>query len=258
MPNPYLGNDEAARYVEYFASPRMQRDSVKRLYNTGMERRRESQRRAEEALYPTRPTTYRSQKHIEDYVNEMVYAEMFRRQKKLAELEWDLYKPSPTRYMTGRELELHVQHMYDQQMRRRQRRERERKLRMGIIKSESDEITVKQQRALEEQEKIREREEHWRPPSAYMKYHDGDRLLVSELAAIHYEREIPTSISPSTMPRRTPSRHADPGRLALLAKPLRVTPKVRKEEDTSIPPFRVLGDVMKSRGDRRRCASMGP
>ncbi|ORC92815.1 uncharacterized protein TM35_000021410 [Trypanosoma theileri] len=256
MPNPYLGNDDAARYVEYYASPRMQRDSVRRLYNTGMERRRESLRRAEEALYPTRPTTYRSQKHIEDYVNEMVYAEMFRRQKKLAELEWDLYKPSPTRYLTGRELEVHVQHMYDQQIRRKQRRERELKLRMGIINSEGDEISVKQHRTVQERDKNRELEENWRPPSAHIKYNDGEQLLVSELAAIHCERAVPTSFSSNTTtPVRTPSRHVDPGRLELLAKPLRVTPKVRKE-DPLIPPFRVFGDVPKSRVNRRRSTSV--
>ncbi|KEG08438.1 hypothetical protein DQ04_07181000 [Trypanosoma grayi] len=247
MPNPYLGNDDAARYVGYYASSRMQKESVRRLYEDGIQRQQESQRRAEEAVYPSQPRTYRSQKEIDAYVNEMVYAEVFRRQKKLAELELDLYRPPPTRYLTEQDMEQHVRHMYDQQLRRRERRERERMRRLGLEAAS----TERERLLLQEREINRVREERWRPPSAYMKRDDGKMLLVSELAAIHVERSASPPTPTTETPKRATSRHTDPRRLQELAKPLRVTPKVQKEEDTLMPPFRVLGDVMKSRRGRQ-------
>lgn len=247
MPSPYIGNDDAARYVAYYASPLMQRDTVRRLHDVGVRRREESHRRAEEAAYPSQPRTYRSQKEIDDYVNNMVYREMFRRQKKLADLECEMYKSKPTRYLSRQNLETHVQRMYDQQMRRKENRERERLERFGT-RATSAQAGVRGQKG------CRDLEERWRPPSAHIKYEDGKMLLVSELAAVHGERS--SSCPPSSSADATPKdaanrrRHADLERLRALAKPLRVTPKVRKEqnENSLTPPFRLFGDVMRTRG----------
>ncbi|EAN89206.1 hypothetical protein C3747_115g100 [Trypanosoma cruzi] len=241
MPNPYIGNGDAARYVEYYASPRMQRDAVYRLYNEGIQRRQESQRRAEEAVYPSQPRIYRTQKEIDDYVNAMVYSEVFRRQKKLAELEWELYHPTPTRYLTDQDMAMHVQHMYDQQLRKRERREREKQRLFGMTPIQKKEVQVR--------EKFHELEENWRPPSFHVKYNDGKMLLVSELAAIN-------SASPPSETQAGEARgcrHADPQRLQQLAQPLRVTPKLHKEtgKDALMPPFRLFGDVIRKIEKRR-------
>ncbi|RNF12359.1 hypothetical protein TraAM80_00370 [Trypanosoma rangeli] len=242
MPNPYIGNSDAARYIEYYASPRMQRDAVQRLYHKDMQHRQESQRRAEEAVYPPPPRIYRTQREIDDYVNAMVNKEVFRRQKKLAELEWELYHPTPTRYFTEQEMERHVQHMYNQQLRKREHREREKQRLFGV--------TPIQKKEAQERAKFHELEDNWRPSSLHIKYEDGKQLLVSELAALN----AAAAPSPATLERETRSqRHADPERLRLLAQPLRVTPKVQKETkgNALMPPFCLFGDVIR-RGEKRR------
>ncbi|RNF06131.1 uncharacterized protein Tco025E_07652 [Trypanosoma conorhini] len=240
MPNPYVGNSEAARYVEYYASPRMQRDAVHRLYHKDVRRRQESQRRAEAAVYPSPPRVYRTQKEIDDYVNAMVHEEVFRRQRKLAELEWELYHPAPTRYLTQQDMERHLRHMYDQQLLRRERREREKRRIFG---------TPPAQKEAQERAKFHGLEDNWRPPSLRIKYDDGKQLLVSELAAINAAAAPPATCEQGTRAQR----HADPERLRSLAQPLRVTPKVHKETkaDALMPPFCLFGEVVRKAEKRR-------
>nr|CCC92648.1 conserved hypothetical protein [Trypanosoma congolense IL3000] len=214
MPNPYYGNDDAARYVEYYASPQMMRDSVHRLHTLSIQRHIDSVRRAE-ALYQRTPPAapVRTKQQIEEHVNQMVYAEVFRRKKKLMELAWNINKQVPPRYIKGQELEYQVHRLYKQQVQNLEQRRKERRRRLGILTDEELRGTKRGAKRLKEREEHRMLESRWRTPSSHSKYNDGEFFLVAEYGS---KTRVPASQTENL-------EH-----LSRLAKPLRPREKVRK------------------------------
>ncbi|KAG8340923.1 hypothetical protein ERJ75_000245900 [Trypanosoma vivax] len=232
MPNPYIGNDEAARFVEYFASLRMLRDSVYRLHTVGQLHQVESRRRARAAIieYSFPPRILRSQREIDGHVNKMVHEEMLRRQKKLSELAWEIYHPARRRCMSKAELQTHVHHMYEEQMRLREQRRQQSKLNLGILTKEEKEAKTKRGKELmQARELMRQREGNWRTPSAHVKHNDGDLLLVSQVPISPMPRSSPgRSSRDGGSPLRKGAHIVDMERLKRLAEPLRPRSKFQR------------------------------
>ncbi|CBH13979.1 uncharacterized protein TEOVI_000046400 [Trypanosoma equiperdum] len=214
MPNPYTGNYEAARFVEYYASAQMLRDSVHRLHTVSIQRHMDALRRAESAhqkhTCPAAPI--RSRQQIEEHANRMVYQEMLRRQKNMTKLAWDVYKPVPPKRLSSEELRSLVKRMYEQQMQNMTERKKEARQRQVVLSDEVLAETRRGRRMLRQRDIHRSLESGWRTPSSRAKYNDGKLLLVSGGNVKSTSKERPPDL----------------GYLARLAKPLRPTERVNK------------------------------
>lgn len=206
MPNPFVGNEDAAGYLDYFASSSMERDSVKRLYDEGIHRKREALRKVEADVYPKQQTPVLSNEALTDYLRRVKEA-ADRRQRKLVTLEQQLYG-HPTPLLGKKELNQHVKHMYDDQVRRRQKR-------LEALESQRANSAKKSvPQKLAEWEVNREREAKWRPVATSPRREDGKRTMVYE---------SPKRASSARPVHRDPAESQ--ARLNHLSKPLRVFPK---------------------------------
>lgn len=211
MPNPFVGNDDAADYLDYYASSSMERDAVHRLYADGCKRHREARQRAEAQLYPSRPPVVRTQEQVDEFLKRVKDAAERKQRKQLA-LEQQLYGPPPTAHLDPARLEKHVQHMYDEQMKRMRRH------RAAAAEIRGD--RPPSQRELQEREVNSKRESQWKPVATSPRRQDGKATLVYDSprrrSASAAEKRILTSEE-----RDEKARYFEK-----LSKPLRVYPKV--------------------------------
>lgn len=240
MPSPHRGNDRAARYVSYYGSSRMVDATVNRLYHGGLAQKKAAEAKAEQEAYPPTQAVRRTQEQIDAYLLNRVEAEVLRRKQRRAALRQELYPEvdSPPRFITPGELQKHVRNVYTDPIRRRQLREREIERIFGKNRSTS-ELGVTQSR--EQAKDLREREQHWRPPSTYQDYDDNRRYLVSQydyFADPHRFTELQLR---EKGPLKAERREALMKRLTSLAHPGSITPRVVSEErgPRDPPPFRV-------------------
>lgn len=270
MPNPHSGNEEAAAYVNYYASPRMVDSSVNRLYYGGVERKKRAEAKAVEEAYPPTPTARRTRAELDAYLLNCVQGELLRRQQHRAALQQELH-PDPDEaphYLTSKELSHHIHHVYDEPLKVRRAREAELRRIFGANKDakEVEKETVYQYYRLPpssargstgsspEQTRggggagvdveavtghFKRLEQNWRPPSASVAYDDNRRLLVSQYDYYADPRQY-TEVT--LKPRRLTGkeRAALKSRLELLSRPTRVNPPVvQNEERSGPPPFHV-------------------
>ncbi|KAK7198208.1 hypothetical protein NESM_000777700 [Novymonas esmeraldas] len=265
MPNPHCGNEEAAAFVNYYASPGMVSSSVNRLYYGGVERRRRAEARAAEEAYPPLPSTRRSPAEMKAFLNDRVQGELLRRQQRRAALQQELYPDpeEPSRHLSGTEMAHHIRHVYDEPLMVRRARESELRRIFGADKGSEDvkRETVYQYyripaasggsspesprptRGHVDVEAVaghcRRLEKGWRPPPAAMENDDNRRLLVSQY---DYYADPRKYTELTLKPRRLTGKEqaALKTRLELLSRPTRVNPPVvHNEEEGGPPPFRV-------------------
>lgn len=245
MPNPYAGNEEAAAYVEYYASPRMLQESVHRLYHGGIEHKKAVEARLERELYPPVPTPRRSQANIEAYLRTRVEGELLRRQYHRVALQRELTPESMvrTRNMTPAEMQKHVKHMYNDQLKQRRNRREALLQSYGI----SCDTATSRHRDPEEEAFLHERETKWRWPSGKPSHEDHRCLLVSPYEVqSHRPRGGGGAAAPSGKRLVTSvEREKHMRRLTTLSMPQQVTPRVVAEERAvdAPPPFRVYRKV---------------
>lgn len=91
MPNPFVGNDEAAAYLVRLGTPAAIAASVTRLHSDGVQRRREAVRRIEAEVYPPQQPPLRSSAEIAAHAQQMASEETTRRRQRLAEAERAVY-----------------------------------------------------------------------------------------------------------------------------------------------------------------------
>ena len=136
MPNPNVGNDEAAMYLAYYASKDMEREAVNRLYSASLQKKQSALLRAEAELYPSQPPVVRTQKQVQEYVEQVVKTDLMKRQQHLLEIERQVYHdprtldPAP---LTPTRLKQHVKHMYQDQVQRFRRAEQNRLKEYGLV-----------------------------------------------------------------------------------------------------------------------------
>lgn len=279
MPNPDAGNERAAAYVDYYASPQMVNNAVNRLYYGGVERKKRAEAIATEKVYPPTPSARRSKAQLDAYLHNSVQGELLRRQQHRAALQQELYPEieSPPRTLTPREMERHVEHVYSVPVIVRRAREAEMR---RIFGADKDPKTVKRETVyqyhrlppdLAEQvgapaastargtspssrgrseeahldpvvDHFTRREQNWRQPSASMPHDDNRRLLVSQYDYYADPRKFTEmTLKPHKLTGEEWERHMK--RLEVLSRPLRVNPQVKKEEEGGPPPFRVSRKV---------------
>ncbi|KAG5476532.1 hypothetical protein LSCM1_04246 [Leishmania martiniquensis] len=278
MPNPYSGNEKAAAYVNYYASPRMVNNSVNRLYYGGVERKKQAEARAMEEAYPPTPSARRSPAQLEAYLHNCVQGELLRRQQHRAALQQELYPDveETPRYLSRKEMAHHIHHMYDEALKVRRAREAELRRIFGTDK-DAEEIkkeTVYQYQRLPAStarsmagssprsgpstrghsrgnadldtvaDYCKKLEKGWRPPSASVERDDNRRLLVSQYDYYADPRKY-TELMLKPRPLTAKERAALQARLELLSRPIRVNPPaVQRDEEGGQPPFRVSRKVL--------------
>ncbi|KPA74104.1 hypothetical protein ABB37_09394 [Leptomonas pyrrhocoris] len=278
MPNPDPGNERAAAYVDYYASPQMVNNSVNRLYYGGVERKKRAEAVATEKVYPKTPSTRRSKAQLENYLRNSVQGELLRRQQHRAALQQALHPDLelPPRTMTPKEMERHVEHVYNVPLIVRRAREAEMRRIFGTDKDakEVKRETVYQYHRLPPDlagqvgasaspsargsspssrgrsesahldpvvDYLSRLEKNWRQPSASVPHDDNRRLLVSQYDYYADPRKFTEmTLKPHRLSREEWERHMN--RLELLSRPLRVNPQVKAEEGGS-PAFRVSRKV---------------
>ncbi|CUG40397.1 Hypothetical protein, putative [Bodo saltans] len=221
MPNPFVGNDDAADYLEYYASSSMERDAVHRLHNDGCQRQREARQRIEAQVYPSRPPVVRTQDQVNAFLARTKEA-ADRKQRKLLALDREVYgvKAAATIHLDPARLQTHVKHMYDEQMKKMKRRLAQ----AAEIRGDR----LPSPRELEEREVYMARESKWRPVAHSPKRQDGKETLL-------YDSPRRRSISAGggsasggrlAAPLSKEERDAKERYFKKLAKPLKVHPKV--------------------------------
>lgn len=279
MPRPEAREERAAAYVDYYASPQMVNNSVNRLYYGGVERKKRAEAIATAKVYPPTPSARRSKAQLATYLHNSVQGELLRRQQHRAALQQELYPDleSPPRTMTAKEMERHVEHVYSVPL--IVRRAREAELR-NIFGTDKDPQAVKRETVykynrlppdLAEQlgtsaspttrtgspssrgrsedahldpvvDYFSRLEKNWKQPSAAMPNDDNRRLLVSQYDYYADPRKFTEmTLKPHKLTGEEWTRHMN--RLEQLARPMRVNPIVRKEEEGGPPPFRVTRKV---------------
>lgn len=213
MPNPYIGNDDAAEYVDYYASSSMERDAVQRLYEEGCQRHREKLRKVEAELYPTRAPVVRSKPQIDAFL-ERVKKLNDKKRLSLIQRENEIYG-QPTIHMDPARLQGHVKHMYDDQIRKIQRRSHE----AAEIRGDRPIPPA----AAKEKEFFRERESLWRPVATSPKRMDGKATLIYDSPR---RRAVSAAGAPSKRSLSAEERQRQAHYFSKLSKPLRVHPKV--------------------------------
>ncbi|CCW70737.1 unnamed protein product [Phytomonas sp. Hart1] len=235
MPNPYRHNDKAARFVDYYASADMLKESVNRLYYGGMAWKRATVAQTEQMIYPPEPVVCRTQTEIDDYLHHRVHHELLRRQQHRVALQRELY-PEPKgsrRVLNERELQKHIKHVYNDPIRRQKLRQREIERVFGTERRINP-----VGRAPEEEKTLKALEASWRPPSASPPHDDDNhRLLVSQ-----YEYYAdPNKASDLFLRQRRlttqKDREQNLRRLADLAKPQLITPRHSDEKESSRGPI---------------------
>ena len=121
MPNPFVGNQHAAAYVDFYASRDMENAAVDRLYQQGMRHHQLTLKHATAAWKPAQPSVVRSAAEIEAYATKLCDEELKNRRSSLNELEQQMY-PLHQRQLTHDAMQQHIQHMYADQMTIKQRR----------------------------------------------------------------------------------------------------------------------------------------
>ncbi|KPI83189.1 hypothetical protein ABL78_7789 [Leptomonas seymouri] len=278
MPNPNAGNERAAAYVDYYASPQMVNSSVNRLYYGGVERKKRAEAIATEKVYPKTPSARRSKAQLENYLQNSVQGELLRRQQHRAVLQQELYPDfeAPQRVLKPKEMERHVEHVYNVPIIVRRAREAEMRRIFGADKDPKEvkkETVYRYQRLPQDVagpagtsaspsargtsssrgrsgsshldpvvDYFSRLESNWRQPSASWPHDDNRRLLVSQYDYYADPRKFTEmTLKPHRMSREEWERHMS--RLELLSRPLRVNPPVKKEEEGGPPPFRVSRKV---------------
>ncbi|CCW65018.1 unnamed protein product [Phytomonas sp. EM1] len=234
MPNPYLNNDKAARFVDYYASADMLKESVNRLYYGGIAWKKATEDQAEQMAYPPEPVVFRTQAEIDAYLQQRVYHEQLRRQQRRTALQRELY-PEPRvhgRVLSEKELQQHIKHVYNDPIRRQKLRQREIE---RIFGTERKLNTVA--RTPEDEKVLKALEASWRPPSASPSHRDDNRcLLVSQYE--YYAN--PTKVSELNLHQRRLPKSTDRERhlqrLADLAKPHSITPRRNNEKESNRGP----------------------
>lgn len=228
MPNPYVGNEDAAEYLLYFASSTMEKESVHRLYDDGIQKKRSALMKAEAELYPCRAPVVRTKEEIESYL-ERLRELSARRQRKLVSLEQQLY-PQPALHMDPKKLEAHVKHMYVDQMKRIRRKEAQ----TALIRGDAVNNVATTKNELQERDVNKEREAKWRPVAASPQRQDGKATLL-------YDSPRRRAVSASGRRKITPEEQKEKQKyFAELAKPLRVyskvTPKPKDDFNVYVKP----------------------
>ncbi|AIN99341.1 hypothetical protein LPMP_262280 [Leishmania panamensis] len=273
MPNPYSGNEKAAAFVNYYASPHMVSSSVNRLYYGGVERKKRAEARAMKEAYPPTPSARRSPAQLEAYLHNCVQGELLRRQQHRAALQQELYPDTEEtpRYLSSKEMTHHIHHVYDEPLKVRRARAEELRRIFGTNK-DAEEVkkeTVYQYQRLPASSArafagssprtpssaqynnrgntevdtvakyCKQLEKGWRPPSASTEYDDNRRLLVSQYD-YHADPRKYTELTLKPRPLKGKERAALQVRLELLSRPTRINPPVvQNEEQGGPPPFRV-------------------
>lgn len=223
MPNPFVGNDEAARYIADLGSKEAMRASVQRLYQEGMQRRREAVRRVEEEVYPPLMPPLRTAKEIELHSYAMALEEQQKRRQRFAELERNVYgamlkkSPSPVR---DKDI---AKRCYDDQVRRLARRD----ACIKALKQKCGAPLSPTPAEKEEKAKLAQRERKFNP--AARKHADP----LAEVAKLLLVCDVPQPPpKPSTMPKDDLAEHWN-----RLAKPRadHVTPRHKMEKHEKAP-----------------------
>jgi hypothetical protein len=220
MPNPYVGNDDAAEYLEYYASSSMERDAVHRLHNDGCQRQREARQRIEAQIYPSRPPVVRTQDQLNAFLHRNKEA-ADRKQRKLLALDRELYgaKAAAAIHLDPARLEHHVKHMYDEQMRKMKRR--------LAAQAEIRGDRPPSPRELEVKELYSAREAKWRPVAHSPKRQDGkDTLLYDSPRRRSISAGGGSGRGSSAAPLSKEEREAKERYFKKMAKPIRVHEKV--------------------------------
>ncbi|CBZ28054.1 conserved hypothetical protein [Leishmania mexicana MHOM/GT/2001/U1103] len=273
MPNPHCGNEKAAAFVHYYASPSMVNSSVNRLYYGGLERKKRAEARAMEEAYPPTLSVRRSPAQLEAYLNNCVQGELLRRQQHRAALQQELYPDAEEtpRFLSKKEMTHHIHHMYDEPLKVRRAREAELRRIFGTNKdaervkketvyqyhrlpaSSARAVTGSSPRSASSTcggnrgnvdvdtvaNYCKQLEKGWRPPSVSVEHADNRRLLVSQYDYYADPRKH-TELMLRPRPLTAKERTALQSRLELLARPSRVNaPVVPSEEQGGPPPFRV-------------------
>lgn len=221
MPNPFVGNDDAADYLDYYASSSMERDAVQRLHDKGCQRLREARQRVEAQVYPSRPPVIRTQSEVNAFLARNKEA-ADRKQRNLLALDREIYggRTSST-HMDPARLEGHVKHMYDEQMKRMRRRLAENALIRGDKPLSP--------RLAQEKELNAERESKWRPVATSPRRQDGKATLLYDSP----RRRSVSAGGPATIGGSARStsltreeREAKERYFKKMSKPLKVHPKV--------------------------------
>ncbi|KAG5499683.1 hypothetical protein JIQ42_05159 [Leishmania sp. Namibia] len=278
MPNPYSGNEKAAAFVNYYASPRMVNSSVNRLYYGGVERKKQAEARAMEEAYPPTTSARRSHAQLEAYLQNCVQGELLRRQQHRAALQQELYPAieEAPRYLSRKEMAHHIHHMYDEALKVRRAREAELRRIFGTDK-DAEEVrkeTIYQYQRLPASsarsltgpsprsapsarghnrgnvdlntvaDYCKQLEKGWRPPSASVEHDDHRRLLVSQYDYYADPRKY-TELMLKPRPLTGKERAALQARLEMLSRPARVnSPVVQSDGQDGQPPFRVSRKVL--------------
>lgn len=265
MPNPYVDNERAAAFLEYYASDRMVKRSVDRLYTSGMQQRRLSRLRATLEAYPPQPRTLRTRAEIDAYLQQRVDGELLRRRQRVAELERVLYPeraPESQPVLTPEELDIHLQKVYAGPLRRRKMREAEiervfgksrdpnslalvvppRSPQRRDSKSEEGEEKSAAKTLEDYMQELKEREAGWRPPSLAPEH--ADAFLVHDYDLLHAASGGKKVTQWRPMTNRRGHKMSEQERqqwLSKLSAPVRVNPPVISEprDKNAPPPFRV-------------------